>query len=467
MNDSNINPCRALPSVNRLIELTLQSPLSGSHTLGEIRRTVQIILQSERERVLSGEEETVIHHSLVEKVLSALDESSWKSSAQVINATGIILHTGLGRACLASAARDAIARAATGHILLEIDAVTGRRGDRQAETKELLRELTGCEEAHIVNNCAAAVFLSVTAIASGKEVIISRGQLVEIGGAFRMPDIIRSAGATLVEVGTTNKTRLSDYENAITERTGLILRCHPSNFAIVGFTEEVALSELMKLGDRYGIPVMDDEGSGALLNVPGVEHAAPQSVATGAIVTCSGDKLMGGPQSGIILGPLVLLEKITRHPLARAVRVDKLTLAALAATLKLYRDPDLAKIEVPVLRYLLRNEDELKRISEMIVRELKTTVLHNKIVVSTERSLSEVGGGSLPNTGLPTFCVTLTSMDESIPMHRFAELLRKSDPAIFGRIKKDVMYLDPRCVEMDEIPQMIEAINRCIIISTE
>lgn len=467
MNDSNINPCRALPSVNRLIELTLQTPLSGSHTLGEIKRTVQIILQSERVHVQSGEGDAATHHSLVEKVLGALYESSWKSSAQVINATGIILHTGLGRACLASAARDAIARAATGHSLLEIDVVTGRRGDRQAETKELLRELTGCEEAHVVNNCAAAVFLSVTAIAAGKEVIISRGQLVEIGGAFRMPDIIRSAGATLVEVGTTNKTRISDYENAITERTGLILRCHPSNFAIIGFTEEVSLPDLMKLGTRYGIPVMDDEGSGALLNVPGIEHIVQQSVATGAIVTCSGDKLMGGPQSGIILGPSVLLEKITRHPLARAVRVDKLTLAALSATLNLYRDPDLAKIEIPVLRYLLRKEDELKRISEMIVRELKTTVLHNKIVVSTERSISEVGGGSLPNTGLPTCCVTLKSVDESIPIHRLAELLRLSDPAIFGRIKKDVLYLDPRCVETHEIPHLIEVINRCIMLATE
>ncbi len=465
MNDSIKNLYRTLPSVKQLIDLTLHTPLSETYSLTAIKRTVQQVLQDERNRIASGNSRPLTHQSLLEKVLDVMDIDS-RQTRRAINATGVILHTGLGRACLANAAQEAVAIAASGHTPLEIDTDTGRRGDRHTFARELLRELTGTEDAHVVNNCAAAVFLTVNAIAAGKEVIISRGQLVEIGGTFRIPDIIRSAGADLVEVGTTNKTRISDYEKAITDRTGLILRCRPSNFAMVGFTEEVELHNLVALGKRYAIPVMDDEGSGALINVPGIEHTVQQSVNDGTIVTCSGDKLMGGPQCGIILGSSALMDKIIRHPLARTFRVDKLTLAALTATLKLYRDPDMAKVEIPVLKYMLRNVDELEKISHHIVRELKKRVSESLVMIGTQRSMSEVGGGSMPKTELETCCVTLNCMDGFITGYRLAELLRKSDPSIFGRIKKDILYLDPRCIEPHEIPQLIEGIYRCIMQTT-
>ena len=279
-----------------------------------------------------------------------------------INATGIILHTGLGRARLAPEASNALLQVAMGHANVEIDRETGQRGSRREHVQGLLCELTGAEDATVVNNCAGAVFLAVNALAAGREVIISRGELVEIGGAFRMPDIIRASGATLVEVGTTNRTRLSDYRNAITERTGLILRCQPSNFAIIGFTEETTTRDLVTLGRERGIPVLDDQGSGSLLSLEAIGiQASPgrasmkgtlrDSVLAGAdVMMASGDKLLGGPQAGIILGRREYIERIVSHPLARALRVDKFTLAALEATLRLYRDPEQAKAQIPTLR---------------------------------------------------------------------------------------------------------------------
>ena len=381
---------------------------------------------------------------------------------RAINATGIVLHTGLGRARLADAARDAIAEAAGAHSTLEIDAETGRRGSRVDHVRGMLRELTGAEDAAVVNNCAGAVFLAVTALAAGTEVIISRGELVEIGGAFRMPDIIRASGAILVEVGTTNRTRLSDFRAAVTDRTGLILRCQPSNFAIVGFTEAAPLSDLASLGRELGIPVMDDQGSGALLaperfGLPAGKGSLGESIQSGCdVVTASGDKLLGGPQAGIVVGSRACIERIAAHPLSRALRVDKLTLAALEATLRLYRDPARALREIPTLRYLGRRLPELTSLAEMLRTGL-AEALGAPFEVTTVPERSQVGGGSLPGEDLPTVCVALRPATGSPSPDEIAARLRIHTPAVFARIKSDAVLFDPRTLDEEEVGAIVEA----------
>ncbi len=412
---------------------------------------------------------------LAERVRNLALKRSAPTLRSAVNATGIVLHTGLGRARLAEAAQAAIREVAANHALVEIDDETGRRGSRRDHVRGLLCELTGAEDAAVVNNCAGAVFLAVSALASGREVIISRGELVEIGGAFRMPDIIRASGATLIEVGTTNRTRISDYANAITERTGLILRCHPSNFAIIGFTEEASTAELAALGRERGIPVMDDQGSGALmpLEVLGIQamRAGVQSglgesgslresvAAGGSIITASSDKLLGGPQAGIILGSREYIARITEHPLARALRVDKLTLAALEATLRLYRDPEQAVRSIPTLRYLARTEPELKRLAQRLLARLRDVLPAEKFTISVVPEHSQVGGGSLPGENLPTWCVSLKSRDGAISPDQIAALLRRNTPAVFARIKADALLFDPRTLEPDELALIAEAVR--------
>jgi L-seryl-tRNA(Ser) seleniumtransferase len=328
----------------------------------------------------------------------------------------------------------------------------------------LLSELTGAEDATVVNNCAGAVLLAVTTLAAGREVIISRGELVEIGGAFRMPDIIRASGATLVEVGATNRTRLSDYANAITERTALILRCHPSNFALVGFTEETPTVDLVALGRKHAVPVMDDQGSGAILSpalrsVPG-RGSLPESVAAGSdIVTASGDKLLGGPQSGLILGSRAAIERIATHPLARALRVDKLTLAGLEATLRLYRDPEQARLAIPTLRYLTRTLPELRRLAVRLKARLRTVLTPERFALSLVSERSQVGGGSLPGEDLPTVCVALRGVASAPSAERIAAHLRRHSPPVFARIYRDAVLFDPRTLEPEEFAVIADALR--------
>jgi len=385
------------------------------------------------------------------------------SLQRAINATGIVLHTGLGRARLADVARDALLEVADGHSLVEIDRETGRRGSRREHVRGLLCELTGAEDATVVNNCAGAVFLGVTVLAAGKEVLISRGELVEIGGAFRMPDIIRASGAALVEVGTTNRTRLSDYVNAMTERTGLILRCHPSNFAIVGFTEETPTPALVALGHERGLPVMDDQGSGALiapalLGLPGTQGSLRESIAAGCdLVTASGDKLLGGPQAGLMLGKRALIERIAKHPLARALRVDKLTLAALEATLRLYRDPERALQAIPTLRYLTRTEPQLRRLAQRLRARLRDVLPADRFSVTLVPEQSQVGGGSLPGQNLPTVCVAVRAYSGQPSPDAIAAALRRHTPPVFARIKEDAVLFDPRTLEPEELNPIADA----------
>jgi L-seryl-tRNA(Ser) seleniumtransferase len=383
------------------------------------------------------------------------------SLRRVLNATGVIVHTNLGRAPLAAAAREAVARVAEGYSNLEWDLAAGARGSRHDHVAGLLCELTGAEAALAVNNCAGATLLAAAALAGpGTEVVVSRGQLVEIGGGFRVPDVIAQAGARLVEVGTTNRTRREDYERALGTDTGAILRAHPSNFRQLGFVQEVEIEELCELG----VPVIDDVGSGVLADeVPDLrdEPAVRRSVAAGAALVCfSGDKLLGGPQAGLIVGRREAVAAARSHPLARALRLDKLGLAALEATLRLYRDPELARAEIPVLAMLTASEAELaaraRRLADAIgaaVAAAGATGPHAEVVAATAR----VGGGALPLLELagPAVAVSVPGLSAD----RLAARLRGADPPVVGRIEDGRLLLDPRTLADDEIDDVARAVR--------
>lgn len=360
-----------------------------------------------------------------------------------INMSGVLLHTGLGRARLAPSAVDAVAAVAASHSVVELDLETGRRGSRIGHVEDLLCELTGAEAAFVVNNCAGAVFLTLAALCGGREVVLSRGQMVEIGGAFRMPDIVRESGCRLVEVGCTNKTRLTDFESVVSEDTAAFLRCHPSNFKIVGFSESPSAAELSELARRSGLILIDDVGSGCLVDTTQFglerERTLRDAITDGAdVVMASGDKLLGGPQAGIILGRWTLIDAIARHPLARALRIDKLTLAALEATLRIYREG--REDEIPLLGYASRSLDEVKGYAERLCRAYPGA----SEVVETE---TEVGGGSMPGSGIKSFSAALAteSPDE------LARALRLSNPPVICRVKDQSVLLDPRSAEDEEV----------------
>ncbi len=371
------------------------------------------------------------------------------SLRRVLNATGVVVHTNLGRAPLARAARAAVTRVANGYSNLELDLASGGRGSRHAHVERLMCELTGTEGALAVNNCAAAVLLAAAALAGGgRELVVSRGQLIEIGGGFRIPEVVVQAGARLVEVGTTNRTRLGDYGTAIGPNTGALLRAHASNFRTVGFVEQVEIEELCSLG----VPVIDDVGSGVLaeeLELLAEEPPVRRSVRAGAALVCfSGDKLLGGPQAGVLVGRRDAIEAARTHPLARAVRIDKLSLAALEATLALYRDPELARNELPVLAMLTAPQAELERRARTLGE-----ATGGEIVASTAR----VGGGALPLLELPGPAVALDGGEAGV--EALAAALRAGDPAVIGRIQHDRLILDPRTLTDEEAEAAAAAVK--------
>jgi L-seryl-tRNA(Ser) seleniumtransferase len=429
---------RELPSVERLA-----SRLSGvPHALAV--RAAREAVEAARSRLLEGAEP-----GDVEADAAALAERAARASLRpVLNATGVIVHTNLGRAPLARAAVEAAAGVG-GYSNLEYDVDGGGRGSRQAHVEELVRELTGAEAALVVNNCAGAVLLAAAALAAGRELVVSRGQLVEIGGSFRIPEVVAQSGAALVEVGTTNRTRLADYERAIGENTGALLRAHPSNFRTLGFVEQVEIEELCGLG----VPVIDDVGSGVLADgVPELaeEPAVRRSVAAGCAVVCfSGDKLLGGPQAGVMAGTLDAIERCRAHPLARALRIDKLSLAALEATLRLYRDPRAALEEIPVLRMLTAGQEELgARAAAM--REL---IGDGARVVDAS---AKVGGGALPLLELrgPACAVD----PGPLGVDGLAARLRSADPPVIGRAREGWLLLDPRTLDDDQAQRAAGAV---------
>ena len=366
----------------------------------------------------------------------------------MLNATGVIVHTNLGRAPLATVAIEAVARVAAGYSNLEYDLESGRRGSRQDHAEGLLRELTGAGAALVVNNCAAAALLASAALAAGRELVVSRGQLIEIGGSFRVPDVVAQSGARLREVGTTNRTRLADYESALGPDTGAILRAHPSNFRTVGFVEDVEIEQLCDGARAAGVPVIDDVGSGALAEqVQELADEPPvrRSVAAGASVVCfSGDKLLGGPQAGLMVGAPAAIERCRRHPLARAMRIDKLSLAALEATLLLYRDPQRALRELPVLAMLSAGEHELAGRAEA----MRATIAAAGIVARVDRAQGLVGGGALPLLELEG---PVCSVDPgTLALDELAARLRAGEPPVIVRAREGRLLLDPRTLGDDD-----------------
>jgi L-seryl-tRNA(Ser) seleniumtransferase len=399
-------------------------------------------VKAARERILGGAGGA----GDLEAEARGLTESARRPSLRrVLNATGVIVHTNLGRAPLAESAADAARAAAVGYSNLEYDLLEGRRGSRQEHLAELVRELTGAEAALVVNNCAAAVLLAAAALAGGRELVVSRGQLVEIGGSFRIPDVVAQSGARLVEVGTTNRTRLSDYEAALGPETGAVLRAYPSNFRTVGFVESVEIEELCEVAAAAGVPVVDDVGSGVVAQgVPELadEPAVRRSVAAGCALVCfSGDKLLGGPQAGVMAGTRDAVERCRSHPLARAMRIDKLSLGALEATLRIYADPQRALREVPVLRMLTAGEEELRGRAERMLSQLEREGVEARVVESS----AKVGGGALPLLELRG---PVCAVDPGEPgLEELARRLRSGTPPVVARVREGWLLLDPRTLD--------------------
>ena len=434
---------RALPSVDQLA-----ARLDAPHAVAVAAARAAIDdRRAELDRGAGGVED------LVERARAALARAERSSLRRVLNASGVILHTNLGRAPLPRAAREAV-QAASGYCNLELELASGARGSRQDHVEALLCELTGAEAAMAVNNCAAAVLLAAAALAGdGRAVVVSRGQAVEIGGAFRIPEVIAQSGARLVEVGTTNRTRVDDYTAAVDEHTGAILRAHPSNFRTLGFTQEVEIEELCRIGP----PVIDDLGSGALAEgVAGLRDEPPvrRSVLAGAGLVCfSADKLLGGPQAGLLVGPAEAVARARAHPLARAVRIDKLGLAALEATLRLYRDPQRARREVPVLRMLEADEAELEARVRLILDGLRGVAAETEMT----RAAGRVGGGALPLLELEGPVVAVAPAAGGVD--DLAARLRQGDPAVVGRIHAGRLLLDPRTLGDGEAREVAGAVR--------
>ena len=388
---------------------------------------------------------------------------------RVINATGVVIHTNLGRAPLHPSAIEHLIEISKTYSNLEYDLDRGERGSRYAHVEEILCRLSGAESALVVNNNAGAVLLVLNTLAEGKEVIVSRGELVEIGGAFRIPDVMKRSGALLKEVGTTNRTHFNDYQKAIGPHTALLLKVHTSNFRVMGFTSEVSLQDLVQLGREHRLPVVDDLGSGCLVDLTryGLEKepTVQETIKTGVdAVTISGDKLLGGPQAGIILGKKKFLDLLKINPLTRALRIDKLTLAALESTLLLYLDEKRAMDEIPTLRMLSLDTKRLKRKGKRLLKRL-SGMTNKRVTLTLKEDVSQVGGGALPLQELPTIVVAVKPL--AVSVNSLEENLRKGDPPVISRISKEELILDMRTVSDEEIPMLAAGIERAITPTTK
>ncbi|MDK7737417.1 L-seryl-tRNA(Sec) selenium transferase [Providencia stuartii] len=452
MADSTAELYRQLPAVDKLLQLDEVQTLvieSGHHWVTEQLREMQ---QQAREYIRQHSQLPAWHPDWVAELVrrhGALQESALKP---VFNLTGTVLHTNLGRAVMASSAIAAVNKVMSSPVTLEYSLDGATRGHRDRALAELLCQLTGAEDACIVNNNAAAVLLLLATVAQGKQVIVSRGELVEIGGAFRVPDVMAQAGCQLVEVGTTNRTHLRDYAGAINEQTALLMKVHTSNYSIEGFTAEVEGAELAELGQQHQLPTAIDLGSGSMIDMTAYGLPAepmPQTYLAQGIdlVSISGDKLLGGPQAGIILGKKKWIEVIQKHPLKRALRADKMTLAALEATLKLYLTPEKLVTELPTLRWLTRSADEIKARAERLIVPLQA-FYGDKFVVEMEPCLSQIGSGSLPIDRLPSYAVTFTPFDgRGNTLALLTARWRHTDQPVIGRLKDGKLWLDLRCLD--------------------
>lgn len=450
------HPFRRLPSIDELLRHSSLAALASTSARPLLVETARATLQALRAELLSGMA-LASQEEIVLRVRAAFEQRQQPSLQPVMNATGVILNTNLGRAPLSQAALAAINAVASGYSNLEYNLLEGERGSRHTHVRALLTELTGAEDALVANNNAAAVLLVLCTLAAEREVIISRGELVEIGGGFRVPDILRQSGARLVEVGTTNRTRLRDYEQAITSETALLLSVHPSNFAMLGFTEATPLDQLVQLAHSRNLLAVEDLGSGCLLETSryGLAHEpTPQeSIAAGADVVCfSGDKLLGGPQAGIILGRREVLARIAQHPLMRAVRIDKLTLAALEATLRHYQRHE-ASEQLPIWRMIATPLASLQQRAEHWAKVLEQWGIKAAVI----DGYSTIGGGSLPGETLPTYLLAIS--DQDAPLEQLAARLRTGTPAVVARISRERLLFDPRTVLPEQDEALLQALR--------
>lgn len=459
------NPLRWLPGVDELLgqaEIQAYSDLPRLLVVDTIRQVLEKYRQDlrlEREEYQSAEE---LNEALLADLVRLLGKRGQPMLRSVINATGVVLHTNLGRAVLSKPASQAVAMVAAGYTNLELDLDSGNRGSRYAPVEEMLKKMTGAQDCLVVNNNAAAVLLALDTLAKGKESIVSRGELVEIGGAFRIPEVMERSGSCLVEVGTTNKTYLADYEKAITSETGVLLKVHTSNYRITGFTHEASMSELAQLAKRYQVPLMNDLGSGCLFDLKGAgvgnEPTVHSVIAAGAdVVTFSGDKLLGGPQAGIIVGKKEYIARMKKNPLTRALRIDKMTVAALEATLRIYLDPQRVSQEVPTIEMLTRPLVILSEQAEALAENLSRT-FGELLAVKIQAGVSMVGGGSLPMVELPTMLVMIQAA--GISADKMAATLRQGSPAVLVYIREDWLVLDPRTILPGEQAMVVSAIGK-------
>jgi L-seryl-tRNA(Ser) seleniumtransferase len=445
---------RDLPSVNTLLETSAVHSLLEQHP----RRVVLDAVRSAIDAARAAGDFHRTEQQWIESIASAVRNRAQPSLRRVINATGVVLHTNLGRAPLADAAIRAIEEVAEGFSNLEYDLETGQRGSRYSHCVDLLRRLTGAEDALVVNNCAAAMVLALNALAQRKEVLVSRGELIEIGGSFRIPDIMARSGAKLVEVGTTNRTHDDDYRRAITPKTGAIVKVHRSNFTIEGFTSEVSVERLAFIAAEHGLPVIHDLGSGLMLpldtyGLSGEPTASIALASRATLVLMSGDKLLGGPQAGIILGASSVVAKLRKNPFARALRVDKLTLSALEATLRLYLDPERALNEIPVLAMLTAAPTEVESRAHAVARTLREGGVDAQVVATK----ASVGGGAFPTAEILSSAVVLSGNAEAAE-----EKLRRGEPPVIGRIADGKLLLDLRSVQPREDATLCRAVLKAL-----
>ncbi|GGA35672.1 L-seryl-tRNA(Sec) selenium transferase [Kroppenstedtia guangzhouensis] len=448
---------RRLPAVHELLKRKELTPWLKRLPRGWVAQAVGEAIAMGRREIL--ENPTAPHPSASELVARAVDSLHRLTEPRlrpVLNGSGVVLHTNLGRAVLSEAATEAIRQVARSASNLEFRLEEGGRGSRYDHVEELLCRLTGAEAAMVVNNNAAAVFHVLQALAKGKEVIVSRGQLVEIGGSFRVSEIMRESGGRLVEVGTTNKTRIQDYEQALTDETGMLMKVHTSNFRIIGFTEEASRQQLATLAWKWSIPFFEDLGSGILYDLKahgiGDEPTVRECLEEGTdLLSFSGDKLLGGPQAGIIVGKKVWIDRLKKNQLTRSLRVDKFTLAALEATLRHYLNPEEAAQKIPTLRQILKEEGELKSAAEQLAGMIRETT-GDVLRIETVPARSEVGGGSLPGVELPTHCVAITPQKMSLTQLEYR--LRQAPVPVVGRVFQNRLFLDPRTLEVNDFPQV-------------
>jgi L-seryl-tRNA(Ser) seleniumtransferase len=460
---------RRLPGVDRLLTETGRSPDFSAYSKPVLLKAIRTVLDSRREAILaSTDTDAPPPQPVLDDLVAEIAHEAAKIQAfnltPVVNATGVVVHTNLGRSCLAPEAMANINAVANHYSNLEFDLARGRRGSRYSAVEDVICEISGAEAAMVVNNNAGAVLLSLDTLARDRSVVLSRGEMVEIGGSFRIPDVMAKSGARLVEIGTTNRTHLADYERAISSETGLLLKVHTSNYAIVGFTKSVSLAELVALGRKFDLPVMEDLGSGNFVDFRRYglysEPTVQESVATGAdVITFSGDKLLGGPQAGLIVGKKPIIDAIKSNPLTRALRIDKMTLAALEATLSLYRDPEAAASRIPTLSMITAGRPEIEARARQLESKLKA-LANARLTLSLLDRPSRAGGGSLPLLEIPSCCIGVSI--DGMSTNAVEAALRSSQPPVIGRIEDDFFILDPRTLTEGDDDIIVTAFSRLL-----